>query len=144
MAGADAGFVAAEFREAIRFAMVMGSPNATQAKATFRWHKAQSFNPQDPAQRPYRWNEAVVTDTTHADVVLDNVAIEYHPSRTNSGTDVGSFVPLKADMTLLDEDYALIAGADLILVGGNTWTVVAMTMQALFSVDVHTLYCERQ
>lgn len=144
MAGSDTGFVAAEFREAIRFAMLMGSPNAIQEKATFRWNKAHTFDPQDPARRPYHWNEAVVTDTTPPDVVLDHVAIEYHPSRTNAGTDVGSFVPLKADMTLLDQDFALVAGADQVIVGGNTWLVVAITMQALFSVDVHTLYCERQ
>lgn len=144
MAGSDTGFVAAEFREAIRFAMLMGSPNTTSLKATFRWHKAQTFDPQDPARRPYHWNETVVTDTTHPDVVLDNVAVEYHPSRTNTGTVVGSFVPLKADMTILDLDYALIDGADMVLLGDSTWTVVAMTMQALFDVDVYTLYCERQ
>lgn len=144
MAGSDTGFVAAEFREAIRFAMRMGSPNAVQEKATFRWLKSQTFDPQDPARRPYRWNDPVVSDTTPADVTLDEVAVEYHPSRTQSGTDVGTFVPLKADMTLLDEEYALIAGADAVLLGGSTWRVIAVTQQAMFSVDVFTLYCERQ
>ncbi len=144
MAGSDTGFDAAEFRDAIHFAMTMGSPNATQEKATFRWLKAQTFDPQDPARRPYHWNDTAETDTTPADVTLDAVAVEYHPSRSTAGTDVGTFVPLKADLTMLDTDYALIAGADMVLIGGSTWRVAAITQQALFSVDVFTLYCERQ
>lgn len=144
MAGANTGFNPAEFRDAIHFAMTMGSPNATQEKATFRWLKAQTFDPQDPARRPYRWDEPVVSDTTPPDVTLDEVAVEYHPSRSTAGTDVGTFVPLKADLTMLDVDYALVAGADAVLIGGSTWRVVAVTQQALFSVDVFTLYCERQ
>jgi len=144
MAGVDTGFDPQEFRNAVHFAMRMGSPNTVQEKATFRWMKAQTFNPQDPSRHPYAWTEAVVTDTTPPDVVLDEVAVLYHPARTTAGTDTGTFVPIKAEMTMLDVDYAKIAGADAVLLGGSIWNVVAITQQALFSVDVFNLYCERQ
>lgn len=144
MAGTDTGFDAAEFRTAIRFAMNMGSPNVTLEKTTFRWSKVQTFNPQDPAHRPYRWSESVVTDTTPADVVMSNVAVEISPARTAASSDVGSFVPLRAELTMLDLDYALVRGADVVLMKGDSWQVTAVTTQALFSVDVYTIYATRE
>ncbi len=143
MAGADARFDAGAFRTAIRFAMTMGSPTQTAQKATFRWGRTQTFNPQDPVAKPYHWNEPVLTDTTHADVVLDNVAVEFSTNRTQSGTAVGDFIPLRATVTLLDEEYALVEGADMVLLGGNVYGVSMTTVVALFSVDVHQMYCER-
>lgn len=143
MAGTDARFDAASFRSAIRFAMTMGSPGTTEEKATFRWGKAQTFNPQDPVAKPYHWNEPVVTDTTRPDVVLDHVAVEFSTNRTQSGTAVGEFVPLRATLTLLDEEHALVEGADMVLLGGHVYGISMTTVVALFSVDVYQMYCER-
>ena len=143
MAGSNAGFQPAAFRDAIRFAMTMGSPNKAAEKATFRWTKQQTFNPQDPARRPYRWDQAPVTDTTSADVTLDNVAVEYATNRAGEGTSVGEFVPLRATLTLLDEEHAQVAGADLVLLGGHTYAISMTTVVAMFSVDVYQLYAER-
>lgn len=144
MAGTDLGFDAAAFRTAIHFAMVMGSPNVTAEKATFKWTRKQTFNPQDPAKRPYHWNETVLTDVTHADVVLDEVAISYRTARSESSTDVGSFDPLKATITMLDVDYAKVVGADAVHYGTSNWDIVAITQEALFGVDVFNLILERQ
>lgn len=144
MAGTNAAFDPAAFRDAIHLAMQMGSPTQTAAQATFRWNKAQTFNPQDPAHRPYRWDETVVADTTPAPVVLQNVAAEYSGSASSTGTGVGSFTPLKVQLTILDTDYAAVAGADLVDLGGSTWEVIAVTNEALFSVDVYTIFCERR
>jgi len=140
----SAAFDPKTFRDAIHFAMVMGSPNQTAAKATFRWVKSQTFKPEDPSRHPYRWNEAVVTDTSRPPVTIDEVAVEYHQARTTSGTDVGDFAPLKAQMTLLDVDYAKVVGADTVDLGGNTWEILVITQEALFSVDVYSLYVERR
>jgi hypothetical protein len=144
MAGSDTGFDATEFRDAIHFAMLMGSPNQIADKATFKWTKVQTFNPQDPAHHPYRWNETVLTDTTHADVTLDEVAVEYRAARTESGTDVGTFNALKAVMTMLDEDYVLVEGATEVTLGPATWNIITITQEALFGVDVYSLHVERQ
>lgn len=143
MAGATSQFDANAFRTAVRFAMTMGSPTQTSEKATFRWGRQQTFAPQDPTHKPYHWNEAVVSDTTHADVVLDNVAVEFATNRTQAGTAVGEFIPLRATVTLLDEEHALVEGADLVLLGGNVYSVSVTTVVALFSVDVYQMYCER-
>lgn len=143
MAGTDVGFDADEFRVAVRFAMNMGSPNTTSEKATFRWTKAQTFASQDPARRPYRWASAPVTDTTHPDVILDNVAMEVSAARTADSYDVGSFVPLRGELTVLDLDYALVKGADEVLLKGDAWAITAVTASALFSVDVYTLFILR-
>ena len=143
MAGSNAGFDASAFRTAIRFAMTMGSPNITAEKATFRWTRNQTFNPQDPASRPYNWTQAPVTDTTPDDVVLDEVAVEFATNRAGGGTAVGDFVPLRATVTLLDEEYEQVTGADMILLGGHTYAVTMTTVVALFSVDVYQMFCER-
>lgn len=143
MAGTDAGFDAGAFRTAIRFAMNMGSPNLTAEKATFRWTRQQTFNPQDPAHRPYNWTQTPATDTTPADVVLDEVAVEFATNRAGGGTAVGEFVPLRATVTLLDEEYAQVEGADMVLLGGHTYAISMTTVVALFSVDVYQMFCER-
>lgn len=143
MAGSNAGFDADGFRTAIRFAMTMGSPTRTQEKATFRWTPQQTFNPQDPARRPYRWDQEPVTDTTPADIVLDNVAVEFATNRASGSTSVGDFVPLRATVTLLDDEYDQVAGADMVLLGGDAYIVSMTTVVALFSVNVYQMFCER-
>lgn len=144
MAGADLGFDPAAFRDAIHFAMLMGSPNQTADKATFKWERVQTFDPQDSLKRPYHWNESVQSETTHADVTLDEVAIEYRAARSEAGTSVGVFDPLKAVMTMLDVDYARIKGASVVNLGPANWHIVAVTQEALFGVDVYNLIIERQ
>lgn len=123
--------------------MTMGSPNLTAEKATFRWSRAQTHNPQDPANRPYRWDQVPVTDTTPPDVVLDNVAVEFATNRAGGGTSVGEFVPLRATLTLLDEEYSQVEGADLVLLGGDPYGITMTTTVAMFSVDVYQMFCER-
>lgn len=142
--GTEFDFPAAEFRDAIHTAMVMGSPNKTIDKATFRWDKVRQYDPQSPSQRPYDWSAIPTVDLSRPDVVMDEVAVEYSAGRTIDGTTVGQFVPLRAELTILDFDYTRIQGANWVLLMGVPWGVAAETVGALFSVDVHTLYLERQ
>lgn len=142
--GSAFDFPAGEFRDAIHTAMRMGSPNLTVDKATFRWDKVRTYDPQDPAGEPYVWAEVPTEDLSRADVALDEVAVEYSAGRTIEGTAVGQFVPLRAELTLLDVDRALVVGANWVLLHAIPWGVAAETVSALFSVDVYTLYLERQ
>lgn len=143
MAGSNAGFNPAEFRSGIRLAMTMGSPGLTNEKATFRWNRAQTFGPQDPANRPYHWNQVPLTDTTPDPVVIDNVAVEYGGSNT-TGTAVGTFDPQRVTLTMLDDDYDLIRGADVVEIGGNDYEISTTTVTGLFDVDVYTINAERR
>ncbi len=142
--GADVGFPADEFRSAITAAMVMGSPTTVLDKATFRWARDQDFAREDPGGRPYTWSAAVVDNETHPDVVKEQVAVEYTPARTLSGTPAGEFVPVRGKITMLDVDHAAVVGANLVLLHQDVWVIVAETQEALFSVDVFTLFIERQ
>lgn len=142
MAGSDSGFDSTAFIDAIHFAMKMGSPNTTGEKATFRWFKDQTFNPQDPAHVPYIWTETPVTDTTHANVVVENVAVDYKHGVEQSNS-VGTFAPLTAELTMLGDDYALVRGADQVLLGGDIYDVVLVTSEALFDVNVYTIHVKR-
>lgn len=141
MAGTDVGFDAAAFRTAIKTAMVMGSPNTVALKATFQWRKAQTFATQDPAGRPYNLTAPPVTDTTPSQVVLDEVAVEYAVPDAR-GTTVGEIVPRTATVTLLDEQYAQVQGADFVLLSGRTFEITTVTALALFEVNVYQLHCQ--
>jgi hypothetical protein len=141
--GAALGFPAGEFRDAIHTAMRMGSPNATLDKATFRWDPQRTYARHSPASQPYIWAAVPVTDLTHDDVVLDEVAVEYTPARRMEGTAVGEFVPMRAEATLLDVDYAAVTGANWVLLHGIPWAITAATVGGLFDVDVWTLFLER-
>lgn len=142
--GAALGFDPAEFRSAIQGAMVMGSPTDVIDKATFRWDDARTYAPQDPAQEPYDWAAVAVTDLSRADVVLDRVAVEYTAARRLEGTSLGEFVPMRAQLTVLDVDHAAVAGANLVLLHLIPWAITAETLVAIFGVNVYTLFLERR
>lgn len=142
MAGTDIGFDENAFKTAVRFAMRMGSPNRVAEKVTFRWNKAQTFGPQDPARKPYHWNEVPLTDTSVPDIVLEEVAVDYKHGVEQSNA-LGTFAPLTAELTMLGEDHDKVLGADQILIGGDIYDVVLTTVEALFSVDVYTIHVKR-
>lgn len=145
--GAELGLpadLAEVFRTNIRAVMRIGSPNVIADKATFRWDKVRTYAPQDPLQKPYDWAQVPTADLSHPDVVVDEVAVEYAAGRTIEGTAVGTFVPLRAELTIFDVDHALVAGANWVLIHGDPWGIVAETVNALADVDVYTMYLERQ
>lgn len=146
MAGSEIeayGFVPDDFRAGITLAMRMASPNQTADKATFRWDKARTFEPQDPQGEPYHWSEVPTTDLTHPDVVIDEVAVEYVGTADAEGTSVGVFLPRRAIVTILDTQRALIEGANWVLLHQVPWGITEETVQGLGAVDVYTLTLER-
>jgi len=141
--GAALGFSASAFRDAIHTAMDMGSPNQTIDKATFRWDPVRTYARHSPASLPYVWANVPLSDLSRPDVVLDEVAVEYTPARRLEGTSVGEFVPMRGEATLLDVDYVKVTGANWLLLHEVPWAITAVTVGALFDVDVWTLYLER-
>lgn len=139
------GFDPAQFRSAIHLAMRMGSPNLEADKATFRWDPVRTFNPQDPAHKPYFWSEVPTSDLTHSDVVLDEVAVEYVGGGRGaaSSTSVGVFVPRRATLTILDTERALVEGANWVLLHDVPWAIIEETVGALGPVDVYQMTLQR-
>jgi len=144
MAGTDPNFSAAEFRDAIRFAMKMGSPGAEEDKATFRWNPSRTFSTADPAGQPYDWTSVPASDSTPPDVVTDLVAVEFTGRPQASGiTSMGTFDPSGVTLTILDEDYEDVKTANEVLLGGNTYVIrFHAPPTGLFDATVHTIYAE--
>ena len=137
-----AGFNAAAFRDAIRFAMKMGLPESTLERITFRWRVKNDYAIEDPEGLPYRFTNAPISTITHADVLIP-AAVEFVTrGGFPKGESFGQFDNPKAVITILDEDYALVDSADIILLGGNTYQIdfVAPPI-GLFEVTVWQLYC---
>lgn len=140
-----AGFDATAFRAAIRNAMVMGLPNATAEKATFRWTAVKTFADDDPAGKPYSWTSSPTTTTTHADVQVP-VAWEFSARPAASlDTTIGQFDASRVEITILDVDYEDVEGADQVLMGQNTYNIEFIAPpQGLFEVTVYKIYAVAQ
>lgn len=138
------GFDAAQFRDAIKFAMRMGLPDSVPLRATFHWTPNKTYSVTDPSGQPYGWTADSLTSVAPPDVLVD-VAVEFQRYSSGEGnTSIGEFQTTSVVLTLLDVDYALIAGpprADIVLLGGNTYVVdyVAPPI-GLFDVTVYQIY----
>lgn len=140
MVGTDPRFNAAAFRSAIKNTMRMAAPADVSDRATFRWRPARTYTYDDPASRPYNWTATPVSETVPADVQVD-VAVEF-TGGSERQTALGQFDASKVTLTLLDEDYEQVRGADEVLLGGNTYEVdfVAPPI-GLFDVTVYQVFC---
>ena len=141
MAGTNPGFNAAAFRTAIIDAMTMGLPSETQDRATFRWNKERTFNTVDPAGTPYDLTAAPLTDTTPDDVLIP-CAVEFSARPAGSlDTTVGEFDTSRVVITVLDEHYPQVEGADGVLLGQNTYEIQFVAPPiGLFEVTVYQVY----
>jgi hypothetical protein len=136
-----AGFDAAAFRSAIRSTMEMGLPNTAAERATFRWNVERTYEREDPSHNPYEWDEVPSTELTHADVQIP-VAVEFSARPAASlDTAIGQFDVGRAIITILDVDYELVRGADLVLLGENTYVIDFVGPPiGLFEVTVYQAY----
>lgn len=141
-----AAFKAASFRDAIRFAMTMGLPDAVDQRVTFQWSTKKTFSVPDPAGNPYSWSDTPTKVVTHDDVQVP-VAVQFKARATGSadGTPFGAVENPQLILTLLDEDYAQVEGADLVVADGSTYIVdFIKPPDGLFDVTIYTIYCKAQ
>lgn len=140
MAGpAPAGFNAARVREGIRRAMRMGSPNQTADKATFVFSRDVDVDgPVDPVGVPYDVAEPAVADTTPDDIVKDVVAVELGGPGGRE-TSFGRLEENEAVLTIFDEDYADVATAVAVRLGGDLYHIDSKEVVAMFDIDVYQL-----
>jgi hypothetical protein len=136
------GFDSAVFRDAIRFAMNMGLPDSTEERITFRWTTAKTFTTADSAGKPYRWNDTP-SKTVAKDDVQVPAAIEFQSAGVGgtSRTVFGEIQNSKVKVTLLDEDYALVEGADLIILDGAKYIIdFVKPPDGLFDATIYTIF----
>lgn len=128
--------------------MTMGLPSegnqATPSSlaATFRWDKQQTFDNVDPSGTPYDLTVSPVTDTTPADVQIP-VAVEFSARPAGSlDTNLGEFDSSRAILTILDEHWVQVQGADQVLLGENVYDIQFTGPPiGLFEVTVFQVYC---
>lgn len=120
----------------------MGLPGATADRATFRWTTQNTYEKHDSSGSPWDFTSVPVVTTSHADVQVP-VAWQFQPSRTTSGTNVvAEFEAPVVIVTVLDEDYEQIIGADLVMMGQNTYEIQYVAPPVgLFEVTVYQIYC---
>lgn len=138
------GFDAATFRDSIQFAMNMGLPETASERCTFRWTPEKDYRIEDPGGNPYDFTATNTPTNTvaPADVQVD-AAVEFVSRSTLSqGTALGELNTPRATITLLDVDYALVEGADQVLLGGNTYDVDYVAPPVgLFEVTIYQIHC---
>lgn len=134
-------FSATAFRDAIRFAMNMGLPDATVDRATFKWTPVKTYTRPDTGGRPYNLTSTPVSTVTHPDVQIP-VAWEFAARQgLEEQTAMGEFDPTRIVMTILDEDYAQVQGADTVEMGDNVYIInFVAPPTGLFEVTVYTVY----
>lgn len=130
------------FRDSVKKVMKMGAPDSEALRATFIWTPVSTYSTADSGGQPWSIDETPVTTTEH-DPVLVDVAVEFVARTTLAGgTPLGHFDTPRAIITILDDDYALVSGADKVLLGGNTYTIdLVAPPLGLFSVTIYQLHC---
>ncbi len=142
MAGTDSRFNATKFRDAIHFAMSMGTPTKPVEKAIFQWTPKREFAAPDSGNRPYNWTATPVVEDVHPDVQV-LCAVAFSGSDGFDGTAVGTFDRARATLTLLDEEYEKVKGANQVLLGGNKYEILyTAPPTGLFDVTVYSMFAQ--
>jgi hypothetical protein len=154
MAGANPNFDAPMVREALRFAMRMGSPNRVLDKATFHFKQEPTWvmvvdgedvaipTPRlDQDGNPFR-SDVFLRENGRSPVVLDEVAVEFSIA-TPEELPVGNFKQTRVELTVLDEEWMGIKDArEVTLQGGDRYFIsYEKPVVGLFEMDVHQLVC---
>ncbi len=147
MAGTYPGFSGAAFRDAIQFAMTMGTPSDAEKGITFRWTPLADYPIHDPATRPYDWTATAdaVEEITDLQVLC---AVQVNAAGTVAENAVGTFNETTIILTLLDEQYDQIVAhgdgrfPDLIEADEDTYVVRYIPPpNGLFDVTVWQVHC---
>lgn len=138
--GAD--FDADLFRDSIRQTMIMAKPNAVEERLTFVWTTKKEYETNSPSGKPYSYNQEPDSVIAH-DPVEAVCAVEFiSRSAQGAGTPFGEVDAPRLILTLLDVDYELVEGADLVYMDGAEYKIdyVAPPM-GLFTVTIYSVYC---
>lgn len=143
--GFGTGFDSKLFKESIKKVMKMGLPETTNLRPTFRWTTVKTFGQSDSGGKAWTKNSSPVTTVSHADVQID-CAVQFIVARGGGvGNMVGEFNNPHVIITVLDTDYALVGGANKVLLGGDTYNIDYVEPPiGLFDVTVYNIHCTAQ
>lgn len=137
-----AGFNASEFRDAIRNTMMMGLPDSTAERITFKWDTEREYEVTDNSGMPFRWDDDPTTVVEHDDVQIP-AAVKF-VSRAASGgnqTPFGDIDNSRVEITVLDVDFELVRGANKVTFDSNDYYIdFIKPPDGLFDVTIYTLY----
>lgn len=151
--GITADFDSQGFRDAIRFAMQMGTPPDPDKRPKFRrkntartyWKDGVQLTSTPRTGREGEPLDAEIEVRMGTPVVLSNVdcAVEIELADADE-LPVGNFRQTKAVVTFLDDEYKLIQGCKEMLYNGDEYRYgYEPEANGLFDVGVHTIiwYC---
>lgn len=153
--GISASFDPNQFRNAIRFAMQMGAPPDVSKQAVFikkntertYWkNSVQVMNPRLDRDRLPLDPEVVVLEGTDEEITVD-CAIEITPVAGDELPIGMTNASSKATVTLLDNQYALVKGAQELRYNGDIYKYGSEPEGlGLFTVGINTLifYAEQE
>lgn len=130
------------FRQAIISSMEMGMPADAGKQATFVFSAQNEFDVQDPAGNPYNFTALAASSVPERRVVIP-IAVEFvSRASLSDGTPWGEIETPKAIVTVLDQHFPEVDGADFILMDGAEYHIdyVAPPI-GLFSVTIFQIYC---
>lgn len=139
MAGSNADFNAAEFRAGIQFAYEMAAAPISEEGVVFHFPSQLVFNVDsvDEAGVPFD-PDATVVQTTPTPVRVA-CGVEY-VNAAGQSVRIGEIAPSHVAITLLDEDYAKVAGCAYVVVGGDRYDYEHTDPPSgLFDVGLYTL-----
>lgn len=139
MAGTNAGFNAAEFRDGIHLAMQMGAALDAGERVTFHFPTTvTNAAPADGAAVPFD-PTATPTKATTPPVQVD-CAVEYFDAE-NQPTSFGLLAPSRLAITLLDEEYEQVKGCAYVVVHGDRYNYRRTEPpSALFDVGLYVMH----
>lgn len=139
MAGGNAGFNSAGFREAIRFVYDMAAPPSSEEQATFYGPATLVYTGSvDDDEVPFNPETTVVRQP--AEGVKVPCGIEYRDAE-GQPVPFGTHTASRLVVTLLDQDYARIRGCAYVVVGGEKYLYRrTQPPTGLFDVGLYTLH----
>lgn len=135
------GFDAAEFRDAVKFAMSMALPDDTSERLTFRWKVDKTYDTADPTGKPYSYDSEPTSTDAPEDVQITAGVTFVSRATSASGNAVAAFESPRVVVTVLDEDYESVSGADEIVLDGATYIINYWEPpQGLFDVTIYKVH----
>lgn len=142
MAGTNAAFDAAAFRNGIHFAMAMGLPTVVADQPTFYFAQPRTYDvPVDEEGVPYDPTAQPLPLASGVRPVQVPCAVEYYDAFGEIIT-FGAVTPSRVVLTLLDTEFPQVEGFTHVEIGQERYVFRHWEVPiGLFDVGVHRVWC---
>lgn len=134
------GFDAA-FREKIRAAMLMGTPNVVSDRATFIIPGSVTFADVDSTGAPWDWSATPATEVAEREVQV-LCAVEPKGGGEDA-TGMGTFDTDEVKVYLFEDEWAQVSGFTAVRLGGSLYErVKRLPPLGLYGVQIEVVECK--